>query len=188
MVARCGRGSTNKYDTGGDVTSRLISLCLDAIDPVRQARFWAEALRWNLDDETPGELGLVPTDGTGFGILFEPVQDRKTGQNRVHLDLTTTSIDDQNDTVERLLVLGARHIDIGQGPDETHVVLADPEGNEFCVIEPTNNFLATCPRLGAVNCDGTQAAVTSGARRWVGHWCGIRTRRPPFVTPTSPGR
>lgn len=49
------------------------------------------------------------------------------------------------------------HIDIGQGPDEGQVVLADPEGNELCIIEPTNRFLADCPRLGAVNCDGTRA-------------------------------
>jgi catechol 2,3-dioxygenase-like lactoylglutathione lyase family enzyme len=56
-----------------------------------------------------------------------------------------------------LVELGARHIDIGQGPDDTHVVLADPEGNEFCIIEPTNSFLGDCERLGAVNCDGTQA-------------------------------
>jgi Glyoxalase-like domain len=50
--------------------------------------------------------------------------------------------------------LGARHIDVGQRPDEAHVVLGDPEGNEFCIIEPTNTFLADCGRLGAVNCDG----------------------------------
>jgi predicted enzyme related to lactoylglutathione lyase len=55
-----------------------------------------------------------------------------------------------------LLRLGARYIDIGQGPDDDHVVLADPEGNELCVIEPTNNFLSTCPRLGSINCDGTR--------------------------------
>jgi catechol 2,3-dioxygenase-like lactoylglutathione lyase family enzyme len=99
----------------------------------------------------------VPTDGTGFGILFEPVPDRKSGQNRVHLDLTTRSIEDRDETVARLIALGARHVDIGQGPEEAHVVLADPEGNEFCIIEPENNFLSTCPRLGAVNCDGTRA-------------------------------
>lgn len=56
-----------------------------------------------------------------------------------------------------LLALGGGHVDIGQDPDDTHVVLADPEGNELCVIEPTNRFLAGCPRLGAVNCDGTRA-------------------------------
>jgi predicted enzyme related to lactoylglutathione lyase len=137
------------------MTARLISLCIDAIDLGGQARFWAEALRWNVD-QTDDEVGLVPTDGTSFGILFEPVVQPKSGQNRVHLDLTTTSIEDQKETVERLISLGARHIDIGQDPNDEHVVLADPEGNEFCVIEPTNNFLSTCPRIGAINCDGTR--------------------------------
>jgi predicted enzyme related to lactoylglutathione lyase len=55
-----------------------------------------------------------------------------------------------------LIELGARHVDIGQGPDEPHVVLADPEGNEFCVIAPDNSFLADCCRLGSINCDGTR--------------------------------
>ena len=50
-----------------------------------------------------------------------------------------------------------RHIDIGQDPNDDHVVLADPEGNELCIIDPSSRFLATCPRLGAVNCDGTHA-------------------------------
>ena len=59
-------------------------------------------------------------------------------------------------TVERLVELGARHVDIGQGPDAEHVVLADPEGNEFCVIEPDNSFLADCGRLGSITCDGTR--------------------------------
>ena len=57
----------------------------------------------------------------------------------------------------RALELGARHIDIGQTPEEGHVVLADPEGNEFCVIEAGNNFLADTAFIGAINCDGTQA-------------------------------
>jgi Glyoxalase-like domain len=80
----------------------------------------------------------------------------KAGQNRIHLDLTTTSLDNQHESVSKLVELGARHIDIGQSPDEPHVVLADPEGNEFCVIEPDNSFLAGCGRLGALSCDGSR--------------------------------
>lgn len=137
------------------MTSRLIDLCLDAIDPHRLARFWSAALQWEIDETD--EIGLVPTDGTRFGILFEPIKEGKVGQNRIHLDLTTTSLDDQQHTVARLIELGGRKIDIGQGPDEGHVVLADPEGNELCIIEPGNNFLAGCGRLGAINCDGTRA-------------------------------
>jgi predicted enzyme related to lactoylglutathione lyase len=134
--------------------ARLDALCIDANDPLRLARFWAEALRWDLDTETEGEIGLVPTDGTRFRILFEPVAAQKAEKNRIHLDLTTTSLDDQTESVRRLVELGARHVDVGQGPDEPHVVLADPEGNEFCIIEPGNSFLAGCDRLGSITCDG----------------------------------
>ena len=140
------------------MTLRLVALCFDANDPLRLARFWADALHWDIDDGTDEAIGLVPTDDTRFRILFLPASARKgSDQNRLHLDLTTTSIDDQNETVGRLVELGARHIDIGQSPDDAHVVLADPEGNEFCIIEPGNNFLAGCGRLGSINCDGTRA-------------------------------
>ncbi len=118
------------------MTSQLVSLCLDANEPLRLARFWAEALHWDVDDEREHEIRLVPTDGTRFDIVFEPVPDKKRLRNRNHLDLTTASIDDQNQTVRRLVGLGARHIDIGQDPGEPHVVLANPEGNEFCVLTP----------------------------------------------------
>ncbi|HEY5727964.1 MAG TPA: VOC family protein [Acidimicrobiia bacterium] len=138
------------------MTCQLVDVVFDANDPMRLARFWAEALRWNIGEATDDEVALVPTDDTGFGILFGLVPERKSTQNRIHFDLTTTSQEDQDGTVAHLLELGARHIDIGQDPDDDHVVLADPEGNEFCVIEPTNRFLAGCPRIGAVNCDGTR--------------------------------
>ena len=113
---------------------------------------WAGTSGTKVDDD----VALVPTDGTRFTLLFVPTSDRKTGPNRLHLDLTTTSLDDQQESVERLIALGARHIDIGQRPDEPHVVLADPEGNELCLIEPGNTFLAGCGRLGSITCDGTR--------------------------------
>src|SRR3954447_22392529 len=137
-------------------TSRLVSLCIDANDPQRLARFWAHALGWRVGEETDGEVPLVPTDNTRFEILFLPVAEKKVVANRLHLDLTTTSIDDQQDSVATLVDLGARHIDIGQRPEEGHVVLADPEGNELCIIEPGNSFLAGCERLGSITCDGTR--------------------------------
>ena len=140
------------------MTCHLVALCFDANDPLRLARFWADALHWELDDATHDEIGLVPTDDTRFRIEFQVVPEHKAGKNRIHLDLTTTSVDDQNESVSRLVELGARHIDIGQRPDEPHVVLADPEGNELCVIEPENSFLAGCGRLGALSCDGSREA------------------------------
>jgi hypothetical protein len=137
------------------MTSRLVALCFDAGDPLRLARFWAEALRWDVQVEPSHEIGLEPADGTKFRILFRPVPTEKVGKNRIHLDLTTASLDDQAETVERLISLGAHHVDIGQRPDEPHVVLADPEQNELCVIEPENSFLAGCGRLGSITCDGS---------------------------------
>ncbi|MEP1124930.1 MAG: VOC family protein [Ilumatobacter sp.] len=138
-----------------EATSRIISLCLDADDPTRMATFWAEALGWEIGGPD-GESSLRPTDDTGFDILFEPTTETKVGRNNIHLDLTTTSIEDRRDTVDRLIEAGARHVDVGQRGDEGHVVLADPEGNEFCVIAPDSTFLAGCPRLGAINADGTR--------------------------------
>src|SRR5262245_22539959 len=115
------------------MSARLVALCFDANDPLRLARFWAEALGWDTSDEGGGAVALVPNDGTRFRVRFQPVPDRKAGKNRIHIDLTTMDIADQTGTVERLLERGARHIDIGQRPEEGHVVLADPEGNELCV-------------------------------------------------------
>jgi len=135
----------------------LVALAFDAIAPNELARFWAHALRWRIREADGVGVELVPTDTTSFRLLFQPVAHAKVGQNRIHLDLTTTSVDDQKDTVAELLAIGARHIDIGQEPNDAHVVLADPEGNEFCIIEPYNRFLSSCPRLGAINCDGTRA-------------------------------
>ena len=155
-----------------EMASRLDSVCFDANDPLRLARFWAGGLRWDIDDEDHDVIELVPTDGTRFAILFLRAPNEKVGANRTHLELTTTSLEDQRETVETLLELGGRHIDIGQGPDDEHVVLADPEGNELCIIEPTNSFLAGCPRLGNINGDGTQAVgyFWSAALGWPLVW------------------
>jgi len=149
----------------------LVDVCVDANDPVGLAHFWAEALRWDVDDNLD-QIALVPTDDTRFGIRFAAVAEKKVGRNRLHFDLTTTSIEDQHESVASLVGLGARHIDIGQRPDEGHVVLADPEGNEFCIIEPDNNFLAGCGRLGSVTCDGTRAVgyFWSAALGWPLVW------------------
>jgi predicted enzyme related to lactoylglutathione lyase len=138
------------------MTSRLISVTIDANDPARLARFWGNALHWDIDESDDDKIELVPSDGTRFRVAFLSVSEAKVGRNRVHLDLTTNSVEDQDETVRQLIAMGARPLDIGQGPDEPHVVLCDPEGNEFCIIEPTNTFLAGCDRLGAVNCDGSK--------------------------------
>ena len=138
-------------------TVRLAALVIATADPSELARFWARALGWDVRDAADGGVELVPTDATSFGLSFRPVEVEKLAQNRIHVDLTTTSIQDQDGTVAALTAIGGRPVDIGQTGEEDHVVLADPDGNEFCVIGPENRFLASCPRLGAVNCDGTRA-------------------------------
>ena len=151
---------------------RIVALCVDANDPLRLARFWAEALRWEVGDETSERTSVLPTDGTTFRLEVVHGAEPKVGPNRIHLDLTTTSLEDQAESVARLVELGGRHIDIGQRPEEDHVVLADPEGNELCVIEPGNRFLADCGRLGAINCDGTRevGCFWSAALGWPLIW------------------
>jgi predicted enzyme related to lactoylglutathione lyase len=138
------------------MSAHLVAIAVDANDPLRLARFWAGVLGWETADDPHDGIALVPDDDTGFRLRFLPTRERKTGQNRMHVDLTSTSLEDQQQTVERSLGLGARHIDVGQRPEEGHVVLADPEGNEFCVIEPGNAFLADCGFVGALACDGSQ--------------------------------
>ncbi|WP_127783647.1 VOC family protein [Rhodococcus sp. X156] len=139
------------------MSCQLISLCVDAHDPPALAQFWAGVLGWDLVQDPQNGTVLLPSDDTGFRIDVIPTEEPKVGQNHLHLDLTSTSLEDQRRTVARALELGARHLDIGQRPEEGHVVLADPEGNEFCVIGPGNSFLADCGFVGALAGDGSQA-------------------------------
>ncbi len=138
------------------MTSNLWSVTFDANDPRRLATFWAGLLGWEIADDEDG-FELIPSDGTGYRVSFYPSQETKAGQNQIHFDLTSATPEEQQQTVARALELGGQHIDIGQSPDEEQVVLADPEGNEFCVIEAGNNFLAGTAFIGAINCDGSQA-------------------------------
>jgi predicted enzyme related to lactoylglutathione lyase len=138
------------------MTCQLRALCFDANDPLHLARFWGGVLGWELADDHHDGIALLPSDDTGFRIRFLPTQQRKAGQNQMHFDLTSTSLVNQQKTVASSLGLGARQIDVGQRPEEGHVVLADPEGNEFCVIEPGNSFLGDCGFIGALACDGSQ--------------------------------
>ena len=139
------------------MTCRLVALCIDALDPVRLGRFWSDLLDWEMTDDATSGTVLLPNDDTEFEISFIPTQTPKAGPNQMHFDLTSTSLENQQETVARALELGAHHLDVGQGPDAEHVVLADPEDNEFCVIEPGNTFLADCGFIGALASEGSQA-------------------------------
>jgi len=108
---------------------------VDAHDLRRLAEFWAAALRWDVLSEREREVVIGPSVTAPLGMCFMPAGEAKTVKNRVHLDLTTTA-EDREQEIERLLALGARRVDIGQTGDESWDVLADPEGNEFCVVRP----------------------------------------------------
>jgi len=138
------------------MTCDLVALCIDANDPGRVAEFWAGVLGWQLDD-SGGVIGLLPDDDTGFRLRFPRTSEPRMGRNQFHFDLRSASQEQQDETVARALALGGRHLDVGQLPEEEHVVLADPEGNEFCVTEAGNGFLADCPFIGALSGDGSQA-------------------------------
>jgi len=100
-------------------------------DPVALGRWWSEALRWVIVNDDPSEFEIQPEPDQLPGILFLAVDETKQGQNRLHIDLRP---DDQRAEVERLIGLGASRVDVGQGK-VPWVVLADPEGNKFCVLE-----------------------------------------------------
>ncbi len=136
------------------MSSRLLAVTFDARDPARLAAFWGDVLGRGIIDDARGVL--LPGSDTQVGLRFAPSRTEKVGPNRVHLHLTSSSRADQQHTVATALELGANHLDVGQLPDEEHVVLADPEGNEFCVIEPDSSFLAGCGLLGELACDGTR--------------------------------
>jgi len=147
--------------------TRLVHLVVDANDPVALARFWAAALGWVVADETEEEVDVWPSGfrypGTSaVPLLFVPVPEAKTGKNRVHLDLASTSPTHQAGLVARLTGLGASPADIGQR-DVPWVVMADPEGNEFCVLEPREVYRSTGP-VAAIATDSDDPAGL--ARFW----------------------
>ena len=103
---------------------------VDAHDPVALGRWWAEALGWVVVGDAADEFEIRPTPDRVPGLLFVPVPEEKAGKNRLHPDFRPL---DQTAEVQRLLSLGARRVDVGQR-DASWVVLADPEGNEFCIL------------------------------------------------------
>ena len=117
------------------MSSELYTVTVDASDPHRLANFWSELLDFKITFDSEDEVAIERQDESGPAILFGKNSDPKTVKNRVHFDLNP---DDQAAEVDRALELGATHVDIGQtnDPDVTWKVLADPEGNEFCILTP----------------------------------------------------
>ncbi|MEV2275750.1 VOC family protein [Nocardiopsis sp. NPDC049922] len=121
------------------MASRFTELAIDCADPRRLARFWCSVLDYEVHDEDDGIVTIgPPTAPEGDSgpvppaLTFAHVPEGKTVKNRLHIDVNPTDRE-QDAEVRRLLDLGARHVDVGQG-DESWVVLVDPEGNEFCVL------------------------------------------------------
>ena len=122
------------------MAARLYALTVLASDPDTVGLFWRDLLG---EHDVP-----IP-------LVFAQADLPREGLNQMHFHLTSYTAT-QQENVDRALSLGATHLDVGQLPDEDHVVLADPEGNEFCIIESTNNWLAGTGFLGEVAADGTR--------------------------------
>jgi catechol 2,3-dioxygenase-like lactoylglutathione lyase family enzyme len=138
--------------TVGAMPTRLHSVVFDAADPAALARFWSSATGWPVTYEEPDEVVVEPPEDEsgvptepGLPLIFGRVDDPKVVKNRVHIDLDARSQEDQAALVERLLQAGATPADVGQR-DVPWVVLADPEGNELCVLDPRDDY----ERSGAI--------------------------------------
>ncbi|HEX6473012.1 MAG TPA: VOC family protein [Streptosporangiaceae bacterium] len=121
------------------MSSRLLCVTVDCTDPARLADFWSRALDYTAHRQLPNGAHLIAEDErTTPWLAFTPVPEDKQTKNRLHLDIQADARDaDARDAeVERLVALGATRTDVGQPGDSAWVVLADPEGNEFCVLPP----------------------------------------------------
>ena len=125
---------------------RWYSVVVDCQDVRKQATWWAQALDWTIIYESDDECVIIPSwvdetvmrqtpwDRIGPGMVFVPVPESKTVKNRLHMDLAPHTSQDRDAEIERLEELGAKRVDVGQSRDVSWTVLADPEGNEFCVL------------------------------------------------------
>ena len=123
------------------MASRFSELILDSHEPRKLADFWSEVLGYKTLEEDDSVVEIGPEEPTAEGIrqgpipptlVFVTVPEDKAMKNRIHIDVSPIDCTREQE-VERLLALGAKHVDVGQG-EQSWVVLADPEGNEFCVL------------------------------------------------------
>jgi catechol 2,3-dioxygenase-like lactoylglutathione lyase family enzyme len=170
--------------------TRLVHMVIDANDPQKLARFWAAALGWVVEEEEGADeadvwpAGYEYPDPVALPIVFVPVPEPKAAKNRVHLDLASRSSEHQASLVERVRDLGARPLDIGQG-GVPWVVLADPEGNEFCVLEPRDVYRDTGP-VAAVVVDSVDPPALAGFWELASGWVRARTEGDDLVAFRSP--
>ncbi|MFD9789394.1 VOC family protein [Streptomyces sp. NPDC059070] len=158
------------------MSTRLVQINMKAQDDSALGRFWSQALGWGMDSEGPGVTNLEPVgfaypDPTAVCIDIIARPEPKTVKNRVRLDLATTSPAHRAELVARLKDLGATLADVGQG-DVPWTVMADPEGNEFCVLEPRPLYRDTGPIAAVVvDCADPRemARFWDGAMDWTLH-------------------
>ena len=122
------------------MTVSLHHIVIDSRDLVAQARFWTQVLGWRILSEREREVVIGPDVDAPVGICLMPGTDEKVGKNRLHLDLAPGP-DGRDAEVERIVALGATRAEIGRTGEESWTVLADPEGNEFCILRPKKTLI-----------------------------------------------
>jgi predicted enzyme related to lactoylglutathione lyase len=157
------------------MSTRLVNVVVDAADPAALAGFWRDLLGWQVSLAEPDEVDLQapPDDGWRFDLVFVPVAEPKTVQNRLHLDLASASADQQMATLDRALDLGAKRVDIGQR-NVPWFVLADPGGNEFCVLDPRPEY-ANTGAVAAIVAAAADPAALAGFWSAASGWPVVRT-------------
>lgn len=117
------------------MASVLSEIAVDCANPMLVARFWCEALNFEVLEEEAGlvSIGTGSQGDDGLKLTFAQVPEAKSIKNRLHLDLRPQGTSQQEEA-DRLISLGASYSDVGQSEDESWIVMADPEGNEFCVL------------------------------------------------------
>jgi hypothetical protein len=131
------------------MTLKWYTVVVDCTDPQALAHWWAESLDWAVVYDTPEEAVVIPRFALedeepeqdlqawmrrGQGLVFVPVPEGKQVKNRLHIDLAPHTSQDRDAEIQQLLDRGATPVDVGQSEEDTFTVLADPEGNEFCVL------------------------------------------------------
>ncbi len=172
---RCGRRTF-------PLVERFVSVGIDSPDPPASARWWAAALDWSVVVAGADEAEIAPVgDDRLPTLVFLAVPEMKSVKNRIHLDIASDDADDQRRTVERLIAAGATPTDIGQH-DVPWVVLADPDGNELCVLDPRDRYRGR-GRLASVVVDAHDpaalGALLGGRDRVDDRIRGGRIRQPP---------
>jgi predicted enzyme related to lactoylglutathione lyase len=170
------------------MATRLTNVVIDSADQRALARWWGAALGWEISYEDDEETDIAPATGEpGIELAFGPVPEPKVVPNRLHLDLSSRSLDDQAAIVDRLEAAGARRIDIGQDKYAPWVVLADPEGNEFCVLEPRHLYEGCGPIAAIVVKAHDPAGLAAFWQPAVGGETKVRNVLAAGIRPATPG-